>query len=160
NFEAEFARTINRNDLNANFLLSLREDGLSRLDRFRGRIPMLLNNMLRLEHLDREGAREAIIKPLDAYNELFPEAGKVSIEPELVDAILDDLRGVKVNPEQIPQGRLNDPPDSGTTAEIETPILQMVLTRLWNEECASGSLVLRRDTFEKLGRAANIARTH
>ena len=50
-FEAEFARAVNRRDVNVNFLVSMREDSLSKLDRFQGRIPALLNNMLRLEHL-------------------------------------------------------------------------------------------------------------
>jgi len=45
-------------------------------------------------------------------------------------------------------------------APIETPFLQMVLTRLWNEERAQGSHALRLSTFESLGRAENIARTH
>src|SRR5207244_2790904 len=59
-FEAEFARAVNRDDVDANFLLSLREDALGGLDRFKGRIPNLLANPLRLEHLDRRGAEEGI----------------------------------------------------------------------------------------------------
>lgn len=160
-FEAEFARAVNRRDLNANFLLSLREDGLSKLDRFQGRIPTLMNNMLRLEHLDRDGAKEAIIKPLDEYNRRIQnETAGVTIEPSLVEAVLDDLRGVKVNSEQTAQGRVENLFATAPVAEIETPLLQMVLTRLWDEERAAGSHVLRLQTFEALGRAANIARTH
>jgi tetratricopeptide (TPR) repeat protein len=160
-FEAEFARAVNRRDLNVNFLLSLREDGLSKLDRFQGRIPTLMNNMLRLEHLDREGAREAITKPLEEYNrQIQDKTGAVTIEPSLVEAVLDDLRGAKVNSEQMAQGRVESLLATAPAAEIETPLLQMVLTRLWDEERAAGSRVLRLQTFEKLGRAANIARTH
>ncbi|HEY5074541.1 MAG TPA: hypothetical protein VII34_07555, partial [Pyrinomonadaceae bacterium] len=160
-FEAEFARAVNRRDLNVNFLLSLREDGLSKLDRFQGRIPTLMNNMLRLEHLDREGAREAITKPLEEYNRRIQDkTGAVTIEPSLVEAVLDDLRGAKVNSEQAAQGRVESLLATAPAAEIETPLLQMVLTRLWDEERAAGSRVLRLQTFEKLGRAANIARTH
>src|SRR6187549_814756 len=36
----------------------------------------------------------------------------------------------------------------------------MVMTRLWDEETASGSNELRLKTYESLGRATNIARTH
>jgi tetratricopeptide (TPR) repeat protein len=160
-FEAEFARTVNRRDLNANFLLSLREDGLSKLDRFQGRIPTLMNNMLRLEHLDRDGAKEAITKPLDEYNRRLPNGqGKVTIEPNLVESVLDDLRGVKVTSEQTGKGAVENLPLTAPAAEIETPLLQMVLTRLWDEERAAGSHVLRLQTFVALGRAENIARTH
>ena len=160
-FEAEFARAVNRRDLNVNFLLSLREDGLSKLDRFQGRIPTLMNNMLRLEHLDRDGAKEAITKPLDEYNRRLPNGqGTVTIEPNLVESVLDDLREVKVASEQTGQGAVENLSSAAPGAEIETPLLQMVLTRLWDEERAAGSHVLRLQTFEALGRAANIARTH
>lgn len=160
-FEAEFARTVNRRGLDANFLLSLREDGLSKLDRFQGRIPMLMNNLLRLEHLDRDGAREAITKPLDEYNRRLGNGpGMVTIEPNLVESVLDDLQAVKVTSEQTGRGAIENPSATSSEVEIETPLLQVVLTRLWDEERAAGSHVLRLQTFNALGRAENIARTH
>lgn len=160
-FEAEFARVINRRDVDAHFLLSMREDGLSKLDRFQGRIPTLLNNMLRLEHLDRGGAKAAITKPLDVYNQgLSDGQAAVTIEPALVESVLEDLRGAKVTSEQAGQGAVSDSESTGQPSEIETPLLQMVMTRLWEQERSEGSHQLRLQTFEKLGRAANIARTH
>jgi tetratricopeptide (TPR) repeat protein len=139
----------------------MREDGLSKLDRFQGRIPTLLNNMLRLEHLDRVGAQAAITKPLDVYNgNLSDGQPAVTIEPELVEAVLDDMRGVKGNPDTTASGRLEDLFSAAPVAQIETPLLQVVLTRLWQEERAAGSSVLRLQTFEAMGRAENIARTH
>lgn len=160
-FEAEFARAVNRKDVNVNFLLSLREDGLSKLDRFQGRIPTLLSNMLRLEHLDIAAARDAITKPLEVYNRQLPDGQPpMTIEPELVEAVLNDLRGVKVASEQAGRGQVGQPSSDRNDTEIETPFLQVVLMRLWNEERAVGSHVLRLQTFEALGRAENIARTH
>ncbi len=160
-FEAEFARAVNRRDINANFLLSMREDSLSKLDRFQGRIPTLMNNMLRLEHLDRNAAREAIIRPLEQYNRLTNSGQTpITIEPPLVKAILDDLEGAKPVVEQMGQGAGATVAQDSSKSPIETPFLQMVLTRLWNEERAAGSPALRLETFDKLGRAANIARTH
>lgn len=159
-FESSFARAVNRR-IQVNFFLSLREDGLSKLDRLKGRVPSLLNNMLRLRHLDRDAAKEAITKPLDVYNQrLQTGQAEVTIEPELVEAVLDDLRGVKVTSAQAGRGTIENLSATAPAAEIETPLLQMVLTRLWDEEHAAGSSVLRLQTFEKLGRAANIARTH
>lgn len=67
-FDEQFARAVNRSDVNVNFLLSLREDALSQLDRFETRIPNLMSNYLRLEHLHRDGAERAIRQPLDVYN--------------------------------------------------------------------------------------------
>jgi tetratricopeptide (TPR) repeat protein len=160
-FEAQFARVINRRDVSAHFLLSMREDGLSKLDRFQGRIPTLLNNMLRLEHLDRDGAKAAITKPLDVYNQGLKEGqAAVTIEPALVESVLEDLRGAKVTSEQVGQGAVSNSQSTPQACEIETPLLQMVMTRLWEQERTESSLQLRLQTFEKLGRAANIARTH
>ena len=61
-FDAEFARSVNRTDVDAGFLLSMREDGLSKLDRFKVRIPNMLSNAIRLSHLDEKSAEEAIVK--------------------------------------------------------------------------------------------------
>jgi len=56
--------------LQAYFLLSLRDDSLAALDRFKTRIPNLFANALRLDYLDRSAAREAIVGPLDEFNRL------------------------------------------------------------------------------------------
>ena len=43
---------------------SIREDALAQLDEFEDAIPGVFDNTLRLEHLDEESARSAIIEPL------------------------------------------------------------------------------------------------
>jgi hypothetical protein len=60
-FAVEFPSAVTRPGLPAFFLLSLRDDALAALDRFRPQIPSLFANSLRLEHLDRESARAAIV---------------------------------------------------------------------------------------------------
>ena len=45
-------------------------------------------------------------------------------------------------------------------SQIETLFLQLVLTRLWNEEKKENSPILRARTLEKLGGARRIVRTH
>jgi len=52
-FAVEFPKILNRPDLRANFLISIREDALARLDCFKGSVPRLFDNYLRIEHLDR-----------------------------------------------------------------------------------------------------------
>jgi hypothetical protein len=89
-FAVKFPRAVNRPDLHANFLLSMRQDGLAKLDRFKGRIPGLLKNYLRIDHLDREAARPAITKPIDKFNDTHQfDAQPFRVEPELVEAVLD-----------------------------------------------------------------------
>lgn len=158
-FDAEFARAVNQQDDGVNFMISMREEDLSKLDRFRVRIPNLLTNLLRLENLDREAATEAITRPLEVYNEEHPEARK-AIEPALVEAILR-----QVAPEDRPEGAGGqqasaERPDGQAGVRIETPFLQVVLTRLWEEERRKGSDTLRLATLDALGGAKNIARTH
>jgi hypothetical protein len=161
-FDAEFARTVNRKEIDVNFLLSIREDGLSKLDRFQGRIPNLLSNTLRLEHLDREAAISAIRKPLDEYNrQLLDGQTPMRVEDELIEELLDEVRTGKVTLRQMGQGQVRGKAgDERSEARIETPFLQMVLTRLWDEEIAAGSGTLRLSTLEQLGGAESIVRTH
>jgi WD40 repeat protein len=158
-FESEFARTVNDRANQVNFMLSLREDGLSKLDRFQGRIPTMLNNMLRLNHLDADAAREAITKPIEQYNLENSDQPPISIEPGLVDAVVEDLTKDIVASDQSGQGGVTSQASSAVTP-IETPFLQMVLTRLWDEEAAMNSKTLRLETFKKLGRAEQIAKSH
>lgn len=158
-FESAFARTVNSRRSQVNFLLSLREDGLSKLDRFQSRIPTMLNNMLRLNYLDAEAAREAITKPIEQYNLDSGNQPPVSIEPGLVDAVVEDLTKDIVASDQSGQGGVTTQASSEVTP-IETPFLQMVLTRLWDEEAAVNSQTLRLETFKKLGRAGQIAKSH
>src|SRR6266446_4297364 len=47
-----------------------REDAVAQLDVFKRRIPNVLGNYLRLEHLDRGAGREAILGPIAEVNRL------------------------------------------------------------------------------------------
>jgi len=158
-FDSEFARAINRDDVDANFLLALREEGLSRLDRFRTRIPNLMGNLLRLRHLDAAAAEDAIRKPLKAYNDRLEQGeAAVAIEDGLVGAIIEQVRSGYVS--LAPSAGAGQPQESEDATRIETPFLQLVLTRLWEEESGSGSRTLRLDTLLRLGGAREIVRTH
>lgn len=161
NFEAVFARAVNRHESGVNFMLSMREEELSKLDRFLLRIPHLLTNLLRLGHLDDEAATSAIRDPLKVYSDKYPEQ-KMEIEDGLVTAIIEQVR-----PEQFADGEsrlltANMPAARSVAsgAKIETPFLQLVLTRLWKAEQADGSHVLRLDTFKQMGEARTIARAY
>ncbi|RNC67369.1 MAG: ATP-binding protein [Desulfuromonadales bacterium] len=158
-FDGEFARAVNRDDVDANFLLALREDGLSRLDRFRARIPNLMGNLLRLRHLDAAAAEDAIRKPLTAYNDQLDQGETaVTIEDDLVRTIIDQVRSGSVS--LAPSAGAGQPQDVEDDTRIETPFLQLVLQRLWEEERGASSHTLRLATLQKLGGAQEIVRTH
>ena len=155
-FADAFPRAVLRRDLRAHFLVSIREDALAKLDRFKASIPGLFDNCLRVELLGPDEGRDAIEGPLAKYNGLSGEI-PWAIEPELVDAILDEVAAGKVHVGQSGAGVVRG---SVTQSRVEAPYLQLVLMRLWTEERAAGSHVLRAQTLVRLGGAQGIVKTH
>jgi NTE family protein len=143
------------------YLLSLREDALATLDQFEGRIPDLMERLLRVENLDRTGGREAITLPLRVYSERqMPDAAIVSIEPALVETVLDQVAGGRIIVSEYAMGTRRIDPGSEGAERIEAAFLQLVMTRLWDEERRRGSSMLRVATLHDLHGAEHIVRTH
>ena len=138
-----------------NVLVSLREDSLAKLDRFTGRIPGLFANTLRLDRLDRAAATAAILRPAQRFSELTGES--VSIEPALVDRVLDEVSAGQI---ESALGGLGMVEGADLSARIEAPYLQLVMQRLWDEERVAGSTVLRAQTVDRLGGAQQIVEEH
>ena len=159
----ELGRILSARDLPVNVLLSIREDSLAGLDRFKGQVPHLFDNYLRLAHLSRHAAQTAIEGPLDRYNRVVPPDRRMSIEPGLIVTLLDQVRTghVRVAPEgTAPDGFAPSSPASDGRGDVEAPYLQLVLTRLWDQERATGSSSLRRSTLDELGGAQTIVQSH
>ena len=160
-FAGEFAEAVNQ-CVRTSFLISIREDSLAKLDRFEGAIPGILGNRLRVDHLNLHAAREAIQKPLGEFNRLRSrDEPAVTIEDTLVKKVLQQVgtgRMVRaVSGDTVVRG----PGDSYRADErVETPYLQLVMTRLWDEEQRAGSRVIRVETLDRLGGAEKIVGTH
>jgi WD40 repeat protein len=152
-FDEEFPRAVNRADLRANFVVSIREDALAKLDRFKGRIPYLFDNYLRLDRLDLKAARLAIEGPLGRWAEHGGEV--VSIEERLVERVLEEVR-----PDLGFGEAGTGTADTERPNRIETTFLQLVMTKLWETERDHGSKALRLSTLEGLGGAKGIVRAH
>ena len=161
-FADELADCVRRVGLRANFLIAIREDAYSGLgDMFKGRISNVYGNYFHLEHLTREAAREVIEKPIAAFNALHSEEPPVEIEPDLVEAVLGQLRPDQFAPDQGGVGRLADGNGTGDHSdEVAAPYLQLVMKRLWDTEREQRSRKLRVQTLEELGGAQTIVRTH
>jgi WD40 repeat protein len=150
--DGELARLINRRDIEVNVMIVMREDSIAALDRFRHRIPTLLNNLYRLEHLTPDEARSAIEEPLAVLRSraLAEDQLPTTIEPGLSTAILDDLAALD-----------RAAPLAGgvrAAARVELPFLQVVLERIWLTECRSRSPLVRGATFTGAGGARGIVR--
>src|SRR5438132_1239353 len=156
----EFAEAANDSRLPVSFLVCLRDDALSKMDRFKTLLPSLFSNYLRVQPLTRWQAQRAIVLPVEAYNRLPAEervyARTICIEPELVEAVLDEVRQDRVLIGEVGRGVVSGTVSSG----IETPYLQLVLTKVWSEELGSGSRQLRVVTLERLGGAEEIVGKH
>jgi len=158
-FDTELARAVNRRDVTATFLLGIREDSIARLDEhFRLRIPNLLGNTLKLEHLGLEDARRAIIEPLRVYREEVPHEGPIQIDEAAVIEILEQVRAD--NPlfaETFGQGTL---PDEKRSDRVDTTFLQLVLLYLWEQEKEIGNAEITTEALERSQGAGNIASTY
>jgi hypothetical protein len=154
----EFPALVNERGVQANFIVSIREDALAKLDRFKRDIPRLFDSSLRIHHLDAEAAREAIERPVEHYNALLEPGERVALEAGLAAAVIDQVRRGRVKLEQTGQGTLDR--GGGGADRIETPYLQLVMSRLWDVEEARGSPTVHVATLEELGGAQQIVRTH
>jgi WD40 repeat protein len=155
-FAAELTRVVNDASLPVHVLVSIREDALARLDRFEGHIPSLFSNYLRVDHLDRDAARRAIVGPIDAWNALAADEAPYEIAPALVDEVIDAAVG----------GRLVFAGDGDAVAadaardRVEAPFLQLVLERLWRDALARGDRTVTLARLEALGGARRIVENH
>jgi hypothetical protein len=156
--DRELAEILPDRALRVHVLISLREDALARLDQFKGRIRSLFDNYLRIDHLDANAARDAIRLPVQTFCKL-EQAGEILVEQCLVEAVVD----------QVGTGKLSfreggeTPTGIRTSGRIETPYLQLVMSRIWDEESGGGKRVptsLQRATLKRLGESKSIVKNH
>jgi len=153
-FNSELGRIIKAPGLPVSVLLGVRDDALAKLDRLEPHVPRILDNKLRLEQLSPSEAREAIERPLLRYNESVLPDRQVGLEPQLVEELLAQLQTGSVSVADRGEGVVT------ASDAVETPFLQLVMTRLWAAEAEQGSRVLRVETLRGLGGARQIVRTH
>lgn len=133
-FIEEFPRLANERDLPIHFLISVGEDSLASLDRFKQQIPDLLDNRLSIDFLSPEAAKDAILRPLDKFNENMLGAPIIMTEHLAANVV-----------QQIIEAQ-------GTERwRVQTPYLQLVLTRWWERETELGSRMMRAETLTEMG---------
>ncbi len=158
-FDGELARLVNRPEVRANLLIGLREDSLSRLNRFSKRIPNLMGNTLQLRRMTPEAARRAVVGPIEQFNRRFPSERPVRIEEPLVTRVLEEVSTEKVAPSL--SGGVAGVQSGEDRGLVETAFLQLVLTELWRAaEIRDGARVLSQSTLDRLGGAKAIVRRH
>jgi WD40 repeat protein len=157
-FAGELPAIVNEPNLRVNFLLAVREDAWAKLDRFKGSIPRVFANYVRVEHLSRKGAEEAIRRPIEEWNRRLPRAEQpYSVDAALVDTVIDAAE----------DGRLaltyaGARADAGARSgeHVEAPFVQLVMERLWRGTVEAGSHDLTVARLEQLGGAQRIVENH
>lgn len=136
-FTEQLPRLIAAADLPVNFLVSIREDCLALLDRFKSSIPRLFDNYLRVEHLSLRGAKDAILMPVEKFNRNYPNRAITMPEPreELADLVINGITQAQSLEERF----------------VQAPSLQLVMSQWWQAERVAGSRELKRQTFVAMG---------
>ncbi|MGK7948288.1 MAG: hypothetical protein AB4368_05650 [Xenococcaceae cyanobacterium] len=159
-FATEFPRAVNCPDLPVNFLISIREDSLAKLDYFKASIPSLFDNYLRVKHLDAKSAYDAISKPIDEYNRRLRlcHGESINVNDGLIKVVIDQVS-------QVVKGTngLGITKESRVELEkkIELPYLQLVMEYLWKKEIENeGKNSLDLKTLVDMGGAEKIVSDH
>lgn len=156
-FSSQLIETITSDQIDVHVLIAIREDRLAQLDHFKGHIPFLFDNYLRIDHLTREQARQAVIEPLAHHSK---HTGRtVTAEPELVEAVLDQVSVGQVTLQEHGSGLVESGPHPNDE-RYEATYLQLVISRIWEEEMEANSTTLRAETLERLGGARSIVQQH
>jgi len=82
----------------------------------------------------------------------------VTIEPELVEAVLGEVAAGRIDPGLTGRGTVGEAAEDRT--RVETPYLQLVMQKLWEVERERHSHVLRLSTLAELGGAQRIVEDH
>ncbi len=120
-----------RAQVDVHVVISLREEFLAGLEVFAHDIVTIYDSKFRLAHLNRDGAREAIVQPAESFG--------VSVDPALIDRLLVDLKQ---------QGATSS--TAAITTGIELPFLQLICKGLW-ESRQPGEKSLSLEEYTSLG---------
>ena len=150
-FDDQLAAAINDRSVPAGFLVSLREDGLGKLDRLRGGIPDLLGNVIRLEHLDKDGAEEAIRKPLRIFNR--DSSIKVEVTDDFTATLLSQADADRLEWDEPVDSTEGELPRSDRGVRYRALALQAVLTRVWD-----GYVTLKLDRTNRTNGTTQISK--
>ena len=134
-FVKELARLLGSREAPVNFMLGIRDDALAQLAHLKNRIPGVLDNVLRIEHLDKQAALEAMLRPLEGTG--------VKLDPALAEEVCGEIICAQ----------------GGGRERVPAPFLQLVMTRWWDEDHATGELTAAT-LRTRLGGVTKVFQTH
>ena len=141
-FDRELHNIVTAQGLAVNVLISIRDDFLATLDRYRCNIPNLYDSLIRLEPLTEKQACDAILNPVYEFNPSQPSESKISIEYGLVAAVLES---VTCDPESAELASAKT--DGSTVTFFSPPAIQLVMKALWESKSCQKANKLGIETF-------------
>ena len=158
-FAGELPAIVNEPNLRVNFLVSVREDAWAKLDRFKGSIPRVFANYVRVDHLSRE-ARRGRDTATDRGMEPPTPARRDALQRR--DALVDsgDRRRCRWRARSGSGRCPRRMQASGVARHVEAPFLQLVMERLWRATVEAGSHDMTVARLEQLGGAQRIVENH
>jgi formylglycine-generating enzyme required for sulfatase activity len=143
-----------RRDPPLHLLFGIRDDALHQLDQLRAFIPGILETTIELRGLNDGGVREAILGPIERYNESFRQVTPITVEDALVATLIRQLK-------EADNAFGRGPVIPGAERRIELPYLQLALTKLWTAEGGAAATAMREVTLiHQLGGVGRIVRDH
>lgn len=162
-FAVQFSKVVNSPALPVNFIVSLRDDCLAKLDYFKVNIPTIFECFIRIDHLDIQSAQEAITKPILIRNKLITNnkefnKEKVNIEKGLSELVIEKLTESASYNENL---ALKSESSFKFENRVQAPYIQLVMSTLWKKEVQvlkSSSLTVK--TFMNIGGAKSIIKQY
>jgi hypothetical protein len=146
----DLVRLVTDEVLDVNVLFSIREDAIARLDHFKGSIPRILGNRVSLRPMSVAVARTAMQRPVERQNADYPDDEPVTLEPELIEAILETVAGEDLQDIHLTTASV---PARGEQAEaaVDLPLLQIIMAQLWTSLVERGERHLTTAQLAELG---------
>jgi tetratricopeptide (TPR) repeat protein len=132
-------------------LISMREDYLAQLESWRGEMPSLVENRMRLTPLDGQGALRAVTRPASLRGE------PALIGPTVARQVVRFLAGHESSPDAEAAGAAAW--EDFATFELDPALLSLVLRELNDERRARGLDQITAELLGEMGDVAGILRT-
>ncbi|MDD1606981.1 MAG: HEAT repeat domain-containing protein [Methylococcaceae bacterium] len=148
-FIRQLASAIHDTNTPTAFVFSMREDFAMEMEAFKTWFAGIFNNTYRIEKLELDAARLAIVEPV--------KAAGFTYQPELIELLLKDLgqreRGARLDLQHIDERDLIMP-------LVEPPHLQIVCQQLWLKASASTACEITVAHYQELKGASGILKRY
>ena len=144
-FIRQLATAIHDTDTPTAFVFSMREDFAMEMEAFKPWYAGIFNTIYRIEKLELDAARQAIVEPVKAVGFTY--------QADLIELLLKDL-GERERNDRLDLEHIDKPQPNQLL--VEPPHLQIVCQQLWLNACNSPEQLITLEHYQNLGKAEGI----